>query len=78
MSIGVLDEFDNRQEFYTERRDAFRKCKRAMLELAQWKAQNNDYEYVILYVPSESLRSFPFCIHDPSKVSCLMTYHSFQ
>ena len=48
MSIGVLDEFDNRQEFYIERRDAFRKCKRAMVELAQWKAQNNDYEYIIL------------------------------
>lgn len=47
MSIGV-DEFDNRQEFYIERRDAFRKSKRAMVELAQWKAQNNDYEYIIL------------------------------
>lgn len=48
MSIGVLDEFDNRREFYIERRDAFRKCKRAMVELAQWKNQNNDYEYIIL------------------------------
>lgn len=78
MSIGVLDEFDNHQEFYIERRDAFRKCKRAMVELAQWKAQNNDYEYIILYVPSESLRSFPFCIHDQLRVSSLMAYHSFQ
>lgn len=45
---GVLDEFDNRKEFYKERRDVFRKCKRAMVELAQWKAQNNEYEYTIL------------------------------
>lgn len=44
----VLDEFDNRKEFYKDRRDAFRKCKRAMVELAQWKAQNNEYEYTIL------------------------------
>lgn len=48
MSIGVRDEFDNRQDFYLERRDAFRKCKQAMLELAQWKARNNHFEYVIL------------------------------
>lgn len=48
MPIRRLDEFDNRRDFYLERRDAFRKCKQAMVELAQWKAQNNHYEYIIL------------------------------
>lgn len=59
---GVQDEFDNRKEFYKERRDAFRKCKRAMVELGQWKAQNNDYEYTIMYASFLLSRSVPFCM----------------
>ena len=66
---GVRDEFDNRKAFYKERRDAFRKCKRAMVELAQWKAQNNDYEYTIMYAL--------FYCHGVSLSACSSSHREF-
>lgn len=40
--------FDNHRNLYRERRDRFRNNPVAMRELAEWKAQNNSYEYTIM------------------------------
>ena len=42
--------FKERKDLYRKQRDAFRSNPRAMEELREWKAANNDYEYVELYV----------------------------
>ena len=42
--------FQERKDLYRKQRDAFRSNPRAMKELTQWKAKNNDYDYVELYV----------------------------
>ena len=39
-----------RKDLYREKRDEFRSNARAMEELTQWKAKNNDFDYVKLYV----------------------------
>lgn len=40
--------FQKRKELYRERRDAFRCDPKAMEELREWKAKNDDYDYVKL------------------------------
>ena len=42
--------FQDRKDLYRKQRDDFRNNSRAMEELTQWKAKNNDYDYVELYV----------------------------
>lgn len=42
--------FQERKDLYRKQRDGFRSNARAMEELVQWKAKNNDYDYVELYV----------------------------
>ena len=42
--------FQERKSLYRKQRDDFRSNSRAMEELTQWKAKNNDYDYVELYV----------------------------
>ena len=40
--------FQERKDLYRRQRDEFRSNPRAMEELREWKAQNNDYDYVEL------------------------------
>ena len=40
--------FQERKELYRTQRDDFRSNDRAMEELKQWKAKNDDYDYVEL------------------------------
>ena len=40
--------FQERKDLYRRQRDEFRSNARAMEELREWKAQNNDYDYVEL------------------------------
>ena len=42
--------FQERKDLYRKQRDDFRNNSRAMEELTQWKAKNNDYDYRELYV----------------------------
>ena len=52
--------FQERKDLYRKQRDDFRSNSRAMEELVQWKAKNNDYEYRELYVhPYVPLRDAP-------------------
>lgn len=43
--------FQERKDLYRKHRDDFRSNARAMEELRGWKAKNDDYDYVELYVP---------------------------
>lgn len=40
--------FQDRKDLYRRKRDEFRSNSQAMEELRQWKAGNNDYDYVEL------------------------------
>ena len=40
--------FQERKDLYRTKRDAFRKNPRAMEELREWKARNDDYDYLEL------------------------------
>lgn len=42
--------FQDRKDLYRKQRDDFRSNSRAMEELTHWKAKDNDYDYVELYV----------------------------
>lgn len=44
--------FQERKDLYRRQRDDFRSNSRAMEELRQWKARNDDYDYEELYVPT--------------------------
>ena len=44
--------FQDRKDLYRRQRDDFRSNSRAMEELTHWKAKDNDYDYVELYVSS--------------------------
>ena len=43
--------FQERKDLYRKQRDDFKSNSRAMKELKHWKAKDNDYDYVELYVP---------------------------
>ncbi len=40
--------FQERKDLYRKQRDTFRSNPRAMEELREWKAKNDDYDYVEL------------------------------
>lgn len=42
------NDFDDRKELYRMKRDEFRSNPEALIELAQWKAHNHNYEYKLL------------------------------
>ena len=42
--------FQDRKDLYRKQRDGFRSNPRAMEELTHWKAKDNDYDYMELYV----------------------------
>ena len=44
--------FQDRKDLYRRQRDDFKSNSRAMEELTHWKAKDNDYDYVELYVLS--------------------------
>ena len=47
---GVLDkrDFKAKKELYRRRRDEFRGNETAMRELEEWKARNDNFEFVVL------------------------------
>lgn len=60
--------FQERKDLYRKQRDGFRSNTRAMEELAQWKAKNNDHDYVELYVSPvcpwrKARETIPSCKH---------------
>jgi hypothetical protein len=62
------EDFDNREDLYRTRRDAFRNNEIAMCELAHWKAHDDKIEYKCLYV---SLSLFE-CLHKEERMCKLV------
>ncbi len=66
------EDFDNREDLYRKRRDAFRNNEIAMCELAHWKAHDNKIEYKYLYVSislSNSNSLFGCCIKKSGRIN---------
>ena len=77
--------FQDRKDLYRKQRDDFRSNSRAMEELREWKAKNDDYDYMELYVPmcpcegsvsdSPELHIWSFT-EDARNADCTIALHS--